>query len=307
MIIQKSRMHWEKSPPSALARSRPYQGVRVRDPVKELLRKKRSLDPHSTKTAPPTADVVTHNIQSCYTQGLFGLDVAGSSPSETAPAVGDLQQFAGWRAAPPAHSAGLHPAVAPWASSDFNQQDPSAQTLAYAPTPTRTADVYMQTLCPSYTMLTYTHTPLLTNFGPIPLAPAQGSLPQMELPDSALTYLPWPQPITTISAMPSSGVQFASSSSALPGSPLVHMPLSMSLTTMFPQLEAQSLHPPQPQILEMPQRSEHQLDTEPQDDEGSGAESESPSLLDKLLEEQKGEGEEEDKDSYSSSIFIPNV
>ncbi|KAJ4936078.1 hypothetical protein JOQ06_017602, partial [Pogonophryne albipinna] len=76
-----------------------------------------------------------------------------------------MQQFAGWRAAPPAHSAGLHPAVAPWASSDFNQQDPSAQTLAYAPTPTRTADVYMQTLCPSYTMLTYTHTPLLTNFG----------------------------------------------------------------------------------------------------------------------------------------------
>ncbi|KAI9522091.1 hypothetical protein NQZ68_039740 [Dissostichus eleginoides] len=300
-------MHWEKSPPSALARSRPYQGVRVRDPVKELLRKKRSLDPHSTKTAPPTADVVTHNIQTSYTQGLFGLDVAGSSPAATAPAVGDLQQFAGWRAAPPAPSAGLHPAVAPWASSDFNQQDPSAQTLAYAPTPTRTADVYMQTLCPSYTMLTYTHTPLLTNFGPIPVAPAQGSLPQMELPDSALTYLPWAQPITTISTMPSPGVQFASGSSALPGSPLVHMPLSMSLTTMFPQLEAQGLHPPQPQILEMPQRSEHQLDPEPQDDEGPGAESESPSLLDTLLEEQKGEGKEEDKDSYSSSIFIPNV
>lgn len=148
---------------------------------------------------------------------------------------------------------------------------------------------------------------LFVVFQPIPLAPAQGSLPQMELPDSALTYLPWAQPITTISAMPSSGVQFSSGSSALPGSPLVHMPLSMSLTTMFPQLEAQGLHPPQPQILEMPQRSEHQLDPEPQDDEGSGAESESPSLLDKLLEEQKGEGEEEDKDSYSSSIFIPNV
>lgn len=36
------------APPSALARPKPYQGVRVRDPVKELLRRKRSLG-----TAPP--------------------------------------------------------------------------------------------------------------------------------------------------------------------------------------------------------------------------------------------------------------
>lgn len=41
------------APPSALARPKPYQGVRVRDPVKELLRRKRSLELHSTKTAPP--------------------------------------------------------------------------------------------------------------------------------------------------------------------------------------------------------------------------------------------------------------
>lgn len=42
------------APPSALARPKPYQGVRVRDPVKELLRRKRSLELHSTKTVPPT-------------------------------------------------------------------------------------------------------------------------------------------------------------------------------------------------------------------------------------------------------------
>lgn len=41
------------APPSALARPKPYQGVRVRDPVKELLRRKRSLALQSTKTAPP--------------------------------------------------------------------------------------------------------------------------------------------------------------------------------------------------------------------------------------------------------------
>lgn len=42
------------APPSALTRPKPYQGVRVRDPVKELLRRKRSLELHSAKTAPPT-------------------------------------------------------------------------------------------------------------------------------------------------------------------------------------------------------------------------------------------------------------
>lgn len=132
----------------------------------------------------------------------------------------------------------------------------------------------------------------------------------MDLPDSGLTYLPWAQPLTTISTMPNPGVQFAPGSAALSGSPLVHMPLSMSLTTMIPQLETQgSDH--QPQILELPpQRSDHQLDPEAQAqslDEDPDIEPESPNLLDKLLEDQKEDGEGEDKDSYSSSIFIPNV
>ncbi|XP_042269173.1 POU domain class 2-associating factor 1 [Thunnus albacares] len=303
-------MHWEKSPSSSLARSRPYQGVRVRDPVKELLRRKRSLEPHSTKTVPPPADVATHNNQSLYTQGIFGSDVASSSPADSLVAVSDGGlQCAGWKAAPPATSTGLQPAVSHWSSSDYNQQDTSAQTLAYPAAPTLTADVYMQTLCPSYTMLTYTHTPLLTNFGTIPVAPTPSSLPQMELPDSGLTYFPWAQPLTTISTMPSPGVQFAQGSTTLPGSPLVHMPLSMSLTTMIPQLEAQGTDP-HPQILDLPQRSDHQLNPETQGqtlDEDPVVEPESPNLLDKLLEDQKEDGEEEGKDSYSSSLFIPHV
>ncbi|XP_070762313.1 POU domain class 2-associating factor 1 [Enoplosus armatus] len=298
-------MHWEKSPPSALARSRPYQGVRVRDPVKELLRRKRSLEPQSAKTAPPTADVAAQNNPSSYTQGVFGSDIA-----EPSTAVGDGGlQCAGWKAMPLAAGAGLQPAVTHWSSSDYSQQDRLAQTLAYSAPPTLTADVYMQTLCPSYTMLTYTHTPLLTNFGTIPVAPAAASLPQMELPDSGLTYLPWAQPLTAISTVPNPGVQFAPGSAALPGSPLVHMPLSMSLTTMIPQLELQGVDP-QPQILDLPQRSDHQLDPEPRCqslDEDPGVEPESQSLLDKLLEDHKDNSEEEDKDSYRSSLFIPNV
>ncbi|XP_023130440.1 POU domain class 2-associating factor 1 isoform X1 [Amphiprion ocellaris] len=298
------------SSPAAVGRSRPYQGVRVRDPVKELLRRKRSLELHSNKTPPLTADVVAHNNQSSFTPGIFGSDVASGSAAEPSAAAGDGGlQCSGWKAAPSVSSAALQPAVMPWSSSDYNQQDQSAQTLAYPATPTLTADVYMQTLCPSYTMLTYTHTPLLTNFGTIPVAPAPGSLPQMELPDSGLTYLPWAQPLTTISTMPNPGVQFAPGSAALPGSPLVHMPLSMSLTTMFPQLEAQGAEP-QPQILELPEHADHQLDPEPQGqslNEDPEVESESPNLLDKLLEDHKEHGEEEEKDSYSSSIFIPSV
>ncbi|XP_051813507.1 POU domain class 2-associating factor 1 [Acanthochromis polyacanthus] len=303
-------MHWEKSSPAAVGRSRPYQGVRVRDPVKELLRRKRSLELHSNKTPPLTADAVAHSNQPSFPPGIFGSDVGSGSAAEPSAAAGDGGlQCSGWKAAPSVSSAGLQPAVMPWSSSDYNQQDPSAQTLAYPATPTLTADVYMQTLCPSYTMLTYTHTPLLTNFGTIPVAPAPGSLPQMELPDSGLTYLPWAQPLTTISTMPNPGVQFSSGSAALPGSPLVHMPLSMSLTTMFPQLETQGADP-QPQILELPQHSDHQLDPEPQGqslNEDPEVESESPNLLDKLLEDHKEPGEEEETDSYRSSIFIPSV
>uniref|UniRef100_A0A665VRT0 OCA domain-containing protein n=1 Tax=Echeneis naucrates TaxID=173247 RepID=A0A665VRT0_ECHNA len=272
-------------------RSRPYQGVRVRDPVKELLRRKRSLDPHGNKTSAPTA------VRTLFLT-IFGPDAAAAgSTADASVASGDGGlQCTGWKGPPPASGTGLQP----WSSPEYGQQDSLAQTLAYPATPL-TADLYMQTLCPSYTMLTYTHTPLLTNFGTIPVAPAPAALPQMELPDSGLTYLPWTPPLTTIS---NSGVQFAPGSAALSSPPLVHMPVSMSLTTMIPQLESQT------QILDLPQSSEHQLDHEAQGqslDEDPGIDPDSPNLLDKLLEDQKGDGEEEDKDSYSSSIFITNV
>ncbi|XP_074535847.1 POU domain class 2-associating factor 1 [Halichoeres trimaculatus] len=301
-------MHWEKSPPAALARSRPYQGVRVRDPVKELLRRKRSLELQNIKTASPAADVVAHN-PTPYTRGIFSSDGAAGSPAEASPAGGEAgQQCAGWKSPASSSSSssssggGLQAAVTPWSLSDYNQQEHSAaQAPAYTTTPTLSADVYMQTLCPSYTMLTYTHTPLLTNFGTFPVAPA-ASLPQMELPDSGLTYLPWAPPLTTISTMPNAGVQFAPGPTALPGSPLVHMPMPMSLATMIPQGVD-----PLPQTLEPPQHSDH-LDPESQClDEDQDVESESPSLLDKLLEEQKDDGEEEDKDSYSGSLFVADI
>ncbi|XP_069390651.1 POU domain class 2-associating factor 1 isoform X2 [Paralichthys olivaceus] len=245
-------------------------------------------------------DEVARNNLTSYTQVAFGSDSSSGSTADGG------QQCTGGKPSFLASCAGLQPAITPWSSPEYNQQEPSAQTLAY-PATTLTADLYMQTLCPSYTMLTYTHTPLLTNFGTIPVAPAPASFPQMELPDSGLTYLPWTQPLTTISTMPNPGVQFAPVSAALSGPPLVHMPLSMSVTTMIPQLEAQGADP-QLQILDLAQRSD--LNPEPQDqslDEDLGIEPGSPNLLDKLLEDPKEDGEVEEKDSYSNSLFIPNV
>lgn len=109
--------------------------------------------------------------------------------------------------------------------------------------------------------------------------------------------------------MANPGVQFAPGSAALSGSPLVHMPLSMSLAAMIPQPETQGAEP-QLQILDLPQRPDHRLDPEPQGqslDEDQEGEPGSPNLLDKLLEERGEDGDEDDKDSYSSSLFMPNV
>lgn len=126
----------------------------------------------------------------------------------------------------------------------------------------------------------------------------------MELPDSGLAYLPWAQPLTTISAMSNPGVQFAAGAAALPAPPLVHMPLSMSLTTMVPQPEPQTTDPlrhqdPHPQL-------DCELPDQPLD-EDAGSESDSPSLLDKLLEERKAEEEGVKESPYRNSLFIPNV
>ncbi|XP_068173898.1 POU domain class 2-associating factor 1 [Antennarius striatus] len=289
-------MHWETTPPSALTRPKPYQGVRVRDPVKELLRRKRRLMPHCTKIASPTVDVDEQNSQSSYTQGTSGSDAHPPADPSTVGSDGGLQ-YAGWRALPPATSAGMHPTTAHW-SCDYSQLEQPAHTPASTTSPALTADVYMQTLCPSYTMLTYTHTPLFTNLGTIPMAPTTTSVHQVELPDSGLTYLPWAQPLTTISTLSNPGVKFAPSSAVLAGSPLVHTPLTMSLTTMIPQLDCQGMDLQPPIVDSGPQG--HSLDDDP------GVELESQSLLDKLLENQKADGVGEDKDSYSSSYFILN-
>lgn len=128
----------------------------------------------------------------------------------------------------------------------------------------------------------------------------------MELPDSGLTYLPWAPPLTTISTLSNPGIQLAPGPASLARSPLVHVPLSMSLTTMLPPLECQGLDP-QPQVLNVPQRVGHQLEPQPHGQSGDGdpgPELEPQSLLDKLLGNDKPDGDTEGRNSYSSSLFV---
>lgn len=118
----------------------------------------------------------------------------------------------------------------------------------------------------------------------IPVAPVSTPLPQMDL-DSGVTYLPW----TAVS-----------SPAALPGSQLLHVPLSMSLATMIPQLDVQASNG-EVQILDQPLHPDQEGQSV---NEEAEEKQESTNLLDKLLEETKADTE---KDPYSNSIFGTNV
>ncbi|XP_048838204.1 POU domain class 2-associating factor 1 isoform X2 [Brienomyrus brachyistius] len=169
-------MHWEKSASAERTSSKPYQGVRVKDPVKELLRRKRGNDLNSAKSAPGTAVVVPNTILSSYPQIALEEGTACS----------------GWIAQPAPTTL---QSVAPWPCTEYLPTEHGGS--AYA------SDMYP--MCPSYTVvgppsvLTYaTHTPLFTNFASRP-SPSS-ALPQLDLPDSSVTYLPWAQPVATFSA-----------------------------------------------------------------------------------------------------------
>uniref|UniRef100_A0A671M760 POU class 2 homeobox associating factor 1 n=1 Tax=Sinocyclocheilus anshuiensis TaxID=1608454 RepID=A0A671M760_9TELE len=111
-------------------------------------------------------------------------------------------------------------------------------------------DMYVQPICPSYTvvgpspMLTFTHTPLFTNLAT--MSTSSSSLPQVEVPDSSLTYIPWAQPLSTISTLTTP--QF--------------FPVPLTLPVISPE--------PEPQQVETPQAPEGTLALEKllEEDEG---------------------------------------
>uniref|UniRef100_A0A671MAQ2 OCA domain-containing protein n=1 Tax=Sinocyclocheilus anshuiensis TaxID=1608454 RepID=A0A671MAQ2_9TELE len=237
---------WHKKEIQASA-SKPYQGVRVKDPVKELLRRKRG---NAARTTPPTAVGTTAHV--CMHTSL----------NDSLVDVGGL--CTGWIAQTTSTTA-LQP-LSHWTPPD-QHHDPAV--------PPHT-DMYVQPICPSYTvvgpspMLTFTHTPLFTN---LTMSTSSSSLPQVEVPDSSLTYIPWAQPLSTIS---SSVMQAPSMPAALTTPQFFPVPLT--LPVISPE--------PEPQQVETPQAPEGTL------------------ALEKLLEEDEGQ-----KEPYicNSSLFSEDI
>ncbi|XP_028665361.2 POU domain class 2-associating factor 1 [Erpetoichthys calabaricus] len=207
-------MHWEKS--SEQPNSRPYQGVRVKEPVKELLKRKRGNVNTNLTT---TKMMVPHTTLSTYSQiGHSGFMEVSSTTSNISP-IDDGTICTGWIAQP--SSTTLQPLTHWNPFSEYVTHDASA--------PSYTADMYMQPMCPSYTVvgpsvLTYTSTPLFTNLGT--RNTAETVLPQVEFhePQASVAYIPWTQPI---SALPSQALQCSTTATPFPGTQFLPLPITV--------------------------------------------------------------------------------
>ncbi|KAM9033246.1 POU domain class 2-associating factor 1 isoform X1 [Sarcophilus harrisii] len=204
------------APEQAPAPPRPYQGVRVKEPVKELLRRKRGLA-SSGLTVAATTVVLPHQPLATYaTMGPTCLDM--EVPASTVTEEGAL--CTGWLSQPA--PATLQP-LTPW--TPYPEYMPhEGVSCPYS------TDMYVQPMCPSYTVvgpssvLTYASQPLITNFTTRNATPTGG--PQLEGTEhqAPLTYFSWPQPI---SALPTSTLQYQPPAPTLPGPQFVPLPISI--------------------------------------------------------------------------------
>ncbi|XP_064029227.1 POU domain class 2-associating factor 1 [Pogoniulus pusillus] len=212
-------MHWQKSSaPEQQPQPRPYQGVRVKEPVKELLKRKRG-NAHSATATAANSVVLPHQPPPPYSpmgQPCIDMDVSSSA----LPVTDEGALCSGWISQPSPTT--LQP-LPQWTTyPDYMSHE--AVSSPY------TSDMYVQPMCPSYTLvgpssvLTYTSQPLLTNFAPRSTTPAV--VPQLEMAEQQppLTYFPWAQPL---SALPASTLQYQPASSTLAGPQFVPMPISI--------------------------------------------------------------------------------
>nr|XP_033775248.1 POU domain class 2-associating factor 1 isoform X1 [Geotrypetes seraphini] len=221
-------MHWQRTATSDQQQQpRPYQGVRVKEPVKELLKRKRGST-SSTNATPAATVILPHQTLSTYsTIDQSCIDMNFSTPS--LPISDDGALYAGWISQP--SPTALQP-LSQWATCP-EYVPHEAVTCPY------TADMYVQPVCPSYavvgpsSVLTYTSQPLLTNFTQ-PRSTSIGPMPPLELTDqqAPLTYFPWAQPISTL---PMATLQYPSPTNTLAGPQFVPLPISI------PELAPQDL------------------------------------------------------------------
>ncbi|XP_042332463.1 POU domain class 2-associating factor 1 [Sceloporus undulatus] len=216
-------MHWQKSSASEQLPStpRPYQGVRVKEPVKELLKRKRgSLQNANVATAATTTVFFPHQSLPSYSPtGQVCTD--SEFVASPLPVVDDGTLYSGWLAQPTPTT--LQPLTQWTAYPDYVSHE--AVSCPY------TGDMYVQPMCPSYTLvgtssvLTYASQPLITNLAARPSS-TPAVMPHLEMMDQQgpLNYFPWTQPISTLSA-PS--LQYQTAPTALPAPQFLPFPISV--------------------------------------------------------------------------------
>ncbi|XP_063292073.1 POU domain class 2-associating factor 1 [Pelobates fuscus] len=194
-------MHWQKSVTSDHQQHnqpRPYLGVRVKEPVKELLKRKRghfsntnTLTPMVTstyQTYPTYAPMVSNSTDFSY--------VDTTVTTSALPLHDEGTVYTSWISQPP--TAAFQP-LTQWTTCP---EYISHETVSCP----YTGDMYVQPMCQGYTVvgppsvLTYTSQPLLTNFTARSATP--GIATQIEYTDqqAPFTYIPWAQSIPTIPA-----------------------------------------------------------------------------------------------------------
>ncbi|XP_078388842.1 NF-kappa-B inhibitor delta-like [Cetorhinus maximus] len=190
------KMHWQKSPPDQ-SQQRPYLGVRVKDPVKELLKRKRK-NIENTNTTTTGTMVLPHLSMACYSQIGHPIFPEADIPSPSVQHAEEGTFHTTWL--PQSSSATLQP-IPQWSPCpDYTSHE--AVNSPYM------QDMCMQPVCSSYavvgppSVVSYAPQPLLSNFGvncqsrtstPV-------GIPQLDLADQqpALSYFSWSQTLSTL-------------------------------------------------------------------------------------------------------------
>ncbi|KAE8592589.1 hypothetical protein XENTR_v10018801 [Xenopus tropicalis] len=245
-------MHWQKSVNSEQQKNspaRPYLGVRVKEPVKELLKRKRGncsngntmtpTVPSSYQTYPTctpignpyklyiyifftilSSIVLYHFLSVSNLTDLPYVDM--DIPTTALPLHDEGALYTGWISQPP--SAAFQP-LTQWTTCP---EYISHETVSCP----YTGDMYVQPMCQGYTVvgppsvLTYTSQPLLTNFAARSANP--GVATQIEYTDhqGPLTYIPWAQPIATLPGATHT-IPYQTTSTTFQGTQFVPIPISL--------------------------------------------------------------------------------
>ncbi|KAM4015227.1 POU domain class 2-associating factor 1 [Anomaloglossus baeobatrachus] len=216
-------MHWQKTGASEQHlhhQNRPYLGVRVKEPVKELLKRKRgklagtnSIMPTvatSYQTLPPYTSVVSNTTELPYVD----LDAATS----LLPIQDEGTFYTGWISQP----SSFQPITQWTACPEYISHE--AVSCPY------TGDMYVQPMCQGYTVvgppsvLTYTSQPLLTNFTtrtPTPCVATQLEYTEQQAP---LTYFPWAQTIPSLPAAAAHSIPYQATPTTIQSQHFVPVP-----------------------------------------------------------------------------------